>query len=154
MTASITAADVGLEVSDLDPRHPLVRMPAFLDDGTMELLTEVDDCGVIAATGTAHGTPVVVFCTDPTVQGGAMGIGGCQAILVAYRRALADGVPVVGLWHSGGARLREGVASLHAVGEVFAIMTHVSGVIPQISVVLNNSFGFGGHNVALVFRSA
>ena len=39
------------------------------------------------------------------------------------RRALVDGAPIVGLWHSGGARLREGVVSLHAVGEVFAIMT-------------------------------
>ena len=106
MTAVVAAG--GIEVSDLDPRHPLVRIPAFLDDGTMELITEVDDSGVIAAIGTAHGTRVVVFCTDPTVQGGAMGIEGCLAILVAYRRAQAEGIPVVGLWHSGGARLREG----------------------------------------------
>ena len=35
---------------------------------------------------------------------------GCKVILAAYERALADGCPVVGLWHSGGARLREGVA--------------------------------------------
>ena len=124
-------------------------MPAFLDDGTMELITDVDDCGVIAATGTVHGTPVVVFCTDPTVQGGAMGISGCKAILVAYRRALADGVPVVGLWHSGGARLREGVESLHAVGEVFAIMTRVSGRIPQISVVLGPAAGGAAYGPAL-----
>jgi len=147
MTA--VAAAAGIEVSDLDPRHPLVRIPAFLDDGTMQLITEVNDSGVIAATGTAHGTPVVVFCTDPTVQGGAMGIEGCEAILVAYRLARADGVPVVGLWHSGGARLREGVASLHAVGEVFAIMTHVSGVIPQISVVLGPAAGGAAYGPAL-----
>ena len=78
-----------------------------------------------------------------------MGIGGCKAILVAYRRALADGVPVVGLWHSGGARLREGVESLHAVGEVFAIMTRVSGKIPQISVVLGPAAGGAAYGPAL-----
>ena len=142
-------ANTDIEVVELDPRHPLVRMPAFLDEGSMELITEVDDCGVIAATGTALGTPVVVFCTDPTVQGGAMGIGGCKAILVAYQRAAADGVPVVGLWHSGGARLREGVESLHAVGEVFAIMTRVSGKIPQISVVLGPAAGCAAYGPAL-----
>ncbi len=142
-------ANTDIEVVELDPRHPLVRMPAFLDEGSMELITEVDDCGVIAATGTALGTPVVVFCTDPTVQGGAMGIGGCKAILVAYQRAAADGVPVVGLWHSGGARLREGVESLHAVGEVFAIMTRVSGKIPQISVVLGPAAGGAAYGPAL-----
>jgi acetyl-CoA/propionyl-CoA carboxylase carboxyl transferase subunit len=147
MTA--TLPDAGVEVAELDPRHPLVRMPAFLDDGTMELITDVDDCGVIAATGTALGQRVVVFCTDPTVQGGAMGINGCKAIMVAYRRALADGVPVVGLWHSGGARLREGVESLHAVGEVFAIMTRVSGRIPQVSVVLGPAAGGAAYGPAL-----
>jgi acetyl-CoA/propionyl-CoA carboxylase carboxyl transferase subunit len=147
MTATLPTD--GVEVVDLDPRHPLVRLPAFLDDETMTLVSEVDDCGVIAATGTAHGVPVVVFCTDPTVQGGAMGIGGCDVIYAAYERALADGVPIVGLWHSGGARLREGVASLHAVGRVFAIMTRASGRVPQISVVLGPAAGGAAYGPAL-----
>ncbi len=147
MTAVIPAPEVA--VTHVDPRHPLARIPAFLDDGTMTLITDVDDSGVIAATGTALGAPVVVFCTDPTVQGGAMGIEGCAAILTAYQRALADGVPVVGLWHSGGARLREGVASLHAVGEVFAIMTRASGRVPQISVVLGPAAGGAAYGPAL-----
>jgi len=43
---------------------------------------------------------------------------------------------VIGLYHSGGARLAEGVLSLHAVGQVFAIMTRASGRIPQLSLVL------------------
>ena len=59
-----------------------------------------------------------------------MGEAGCKVILVAYERALADGVPVIGLWHSGGARLREGVVSLHAVGLVFASMTRASAPLP------------------------
>ena len=147
MTAVVKDSDI--EVVDLDPRHPLVRMPAFLDEGTMELISDVDDCGVIAATGTALGTPVVVFCTDPTVQGGAMGIQGCKVIVRAYERAAADGVPIVGLWHSGGARLREGVESLQAVGLVFAIMTRVSGRIPQISVVLGPAAGGAAYGPAL-----
>ncbi|MGE3812064.1 MAG: acyl-CoA carboxylase subunit beta [Candidatus Nanopelagicales bacterium] len=148
MTATASPA-TDIAVADLDPRHPLVRLEAFLDDGTMELVSAVDDCGVIAAKGSAHGTPVVVFCTDPTVQGGAMGIGGCKVIVEAYERALADGVPVVGLWHSGGARLREGVESLQAVGLVFAIMTRVSGRIPQISVVLGPAAGGAAYGPAL-----
>jgi len=142
-------ADTGIEVADLDPRHPLVRLEAFLDDGTMQLVSAVDDCGVIAARGTAQGTPVVVFCTDPTVQGGAMGIGGCKVIVEAYELALAEGSPIVGLWHSGGARLREGVESLQAVGLVFAIMTRVSGKIPQVSVVLGPAAGGAAYGPAL-----
>jgi acetyl-CoA/propionyl-CoA carboxylase carboxyl transferase subunit len=78
-----------------------------------------------------------------------MGEAGCKVILVAYERALADGVPVVGLWHSGGARLREGVVSLHAVGEVFAIMTRASGRVPQISVVIGAAAGGAAYGPAL-----
>ena len=55
----------------------------------------------------------------------------------------------MGLWHSGGARLREGVESLHAVGLVFAIMTRVSGRIPQISVVLGPAAGGAAYGPAL-----
>ena len=95
------------------------------------------------------GTPAVVFCSDARTMGGAMGEAGCKVVLLAYERALADGVPVVGLWHSGGARLAEGVVSLHAVGEVFAIMTRASGKIPQISVVIGAAAGGAAYGPAL-----
>src|SRR6185312_10589966 len=67
----------------------------------------------------------------------------------AYERALADQAPVVGLWHSGGARLAEGVLSLHAVGEIFHAMTQASGKIPQISVVLGPAAGGAAYGPAL-----
>lgn len=132
-----------------DPRHPTKRLAFFFDDESMELLTEVDDSGFLAAIGLIKGTPVVAFASDPTIQGGAMGVDGCKVIVTAYERALADQVPVVGLWHSGGARLAEGVVSLHAVGEVFAIMTRASGVVPQISVVLGAAAGGAAYGPAL-----
>ena len=81
-------------------------------------------------------------------MGGAMGEVGCKVVVHAYERALADQAPVVGLWHSGGARLAEGVLSLHAVGEIFHAMTQASGKIPQISVVLGPAAGgaaYGPH---------
>ncbi len=140
------AADIGVEV---DPRDPALRLGTFFDDGSVELLTARDDSGMLAAVGTVRGTPAVAFASDATIQGGAMGEAGCLVVLAAYRRALTDGVPVVGLWHSGGARLREGVVSLHAVGEVFAIMTRASGTIPQISVVIGAAAGGAAYGPAL-----
>jgi len=116
---------------ELDPRSPRVRLTAFFDDGRFTAITPEDDRGVLAGVGRANGTHVVAFATDPTVQGGAMGSAGCRAIVTAYDRAFADSAPVVGLWHSGGARLREGVASLDAVGRVFAAMTRASGKVQK-----------------------
>ncbi len=132
-----------------DPRLPRKRLTTFYDDGTLELITPEDDSGFLAAAGTVKGTRVVTFCSDATIQGGAMGVAGCQVILTAYERALAEEAPVVGLWHSGGARLAEGVVSLHAVGEVFAIMTRASGVVPQISVVIGAAAGGAAYGPAL-----
>src|SRR5262249_39212438 len=46
-------------------------------------------------------------------------------------------------------RLAEGVASLHAVGTVFAAMTRASGRVPQISVVLGPAAGGAAYGPAL-----
>ena len=133
------------------PRDPRQRLAALFDPGTLEVLPADGDerSGVVAGAGLVHGSGVVAFASDPRVQGGAMGSGGCAAIVSAYAEAVTRGVPVVGLWHSGGARLAEGVASLHAVGTVFAAMTAASGRIPQISVVLGPAAGGAAYGPAL-----
>jgi acetyl-CoA/propionyl-CoA carboxylase carboxyl transferase subunit len=133
------------------PRDPVARLTALFDDGTLSLLTEtaIEGSGAVAATGLIDGSGAVAFASDPRVQGGAMGTDGCAVIVAAYDEAIERGVPIVGLWHSGGARLAEGVASLHGVGTVFAAMTVASGVIPQISVVLGPAAGGAAYGPAL-----
>ena len=133
------------------PRDPVARLAALFDTGTMSLLTPVaaDGAGAIAAVGLIDGSGAVAFASDPRVQGGAMGTEGCAVIVGAYDEAIARGVPVIGLWHSGGARLAEGVASLHGVGTVFAAMTAASGVVPQISVVIGPAAGGAAYGPAL-----
>jgi acetyl-CoA/propionyl-CoA carboxylase carboxyl transferase subunit len=130
-------------------RDPEVRLEALFDPGSVRLLTPHDKSGAVAATGTIDGMTAVAFASDPRVQGGALGSEGCAAIVTAYEEALVRGAPVLGLWHSGGARLREGAESLHAVGTVFAVMTRASGVIPQISVVLGAAAGGAAYGPAL-----
>ncbi len=146
----MTAAAVKVKLPrEEDPRHPEKRMAALFDAGSLELLTADDGSGMLAAKGTVDGATVIAFCSDATVMGGAMGEVGCKVVLVAYEEALRLGVPVIGLWHSGGARLAEGVLSLHAVGEIFHIMTRASGKIPQISVVLGPAAGGAAYGPAL-----
>lgn len=151
MTATPTAARVAKPAArEDDPRHPLARLGHLLDEGSLELLPSGGpDCGMVAATGTVGGARVVAFCSDATVMGGAMGVDGCAVVVAAYHRALTDRIPIIGLWHSGGARLAEGVASLHAVGRIFEVMTRASGVIPQISVVLGPAAGGAAYGPAL-----
>jgi acetyl-CoA/propionyl-CoA carboxylase carboxyl transferase subunit len=130
-------------------RDPRVRLEALFDPGSLSLLLPPDDSGVLTGTGTIDGMLAVAFASDPRVQGGATGSAGCAAIVGAYDHAIEAGAPIIGLWHCGGARLREGVESLHAVGTVFAAMTLASGKIPQISVVLGPAAGGAAYGPAL-----
>jgi acetyl-CoA/propionyl-CoA carboxylase carboxyl transferase subunit len=132
-----------------DPRDPVVRLTALLDEGSLRPITSDDKSGVLAAMGRVEGVPVVAFCSDARIQGGAMGSEGCEHIVHAYDVAVRERVPIIGIWHSGGARLAEGVESLHAVGRVFAAMTKASGVVPQISVVVGPAAGGAAYGPAL-----
>ena len=132
-----------------DPRNPNARLTALFDPDTLKLITEDDGSGMLAAHGRISGSPAVAFCSDATVMGGAMGVQGCKVVVEAYRRAMVDRVPIVGIWHSGGARLGDGVLSLHGVGEIFHAMTLASGKIPQISVVLGAAAGGAAYGPAL-----
>src|SRR5690606_38316454 len=125
------------------------RLEAFFDEGSLHLLTAEDGGAVLAGAGRIGGMPAVAFANDARIQGGAMGAAGCAAIEAGYAHALRERAPVVGLWHSGGARLAEGVESLHAVGRVFAVMTRASGVVPQVSVVLGPAAGGAAYGPAL-----
>ena len=121
------------------------RLELVLDACT--IVEEVS--GVVVAEGLVDGVPTLAFATDPTIQGGALGMEGCAAIARTTHEAVRRGCPVVGVWHSGGARLREGVAGLDAVARVFAAQTAASGKVPQVSVVLGPAAGGAAYGPAL-----
>ncbi|HEY3502563.1 MAG TPA: carboxyl transferase domain-containing protein [Actinocatenispora sp.] len=135
--------------SATDPRDPAVRLGLLFDAGSWTYLTGPNDSGAVAARGAVDGDAVVAFCSDGRFKGGALGIDGCQVIADAIDLAVADRVPVVGLWHSGGARLQEGVQALDGIGRIFAAMVRASGRVPQISVVLGPAAGGAAYGPAL-----
>jgi acetyl-CoA/propionyl-CoA carboxylase carboxyl transferase subunit len=132
-----------------DPRDPQLRLEHLFDAGSLTVLHRRDSSGVLAARGLVGGAPTIAYATDALKMGGAMGTDGCVHIVDAIELALAEEVPIIGLWHSGGARLAEGVGALHAVGLVFAAMIEASGRIPQISVVLGPAAGGAAYGPAL-----
>ncbi|MFS8479009.1 MAG: carboxyl transferase domain-containing protein [Micromonosporaceae bacterium] len=138
-----------VDESTVDHRDPEVRLRALFDSGSLRLIAPRDTSGVMYARGEIDGTPAVAFATDGTLMGGAMGIDGCRHIVDAIDTAVRERVPVIGLWHSGGARLPEGVVALDGVGQVFAAMVRASGRVPQISVVLGPAAGGAAYGPAL-----
>jgi acetyl-CoA/propionyl-CoA carboxylase carboxyl transferase subunit len=134
---------------EIDPRDPELRLGKVFDEGSLELLRPRDKSGVVAARGLVDGAPAVAFCTDATIMGGAMGAEGCRHIVDAIDAGVRERIPVLGLWHSGGARLADGVEALHAIGLVFQAMIRASGRVPQISVVLGPAAGGAAYGPAL-----
>jgi acetyl-CoA/propionyl-CoA carboxylase carboxyl transferase subunit len=138
-----------MTTGQIDPRDPEVRINRLLDQNTAELITPRDSSGMIAATGLIKGNKVVVFASDATIKSGALGVAGAEVIVKAYKEAMAAQLPIIGIWHSGGARLSDGVSSLNAFGEVFQSMILASGRIPQLSLVLGPTAGGGAYGPAL-----
>lgn len=149
MTALATPTTSPSEEPGIDPRDPELRLSALFDEDTMVPLRPRDTSGMFTARGRIDGAKVVAYCTDGTTMGGAMGSGGCRHVVEAIDTAVRERCPVLGLWHSGGARLAEGVEALDAVGQVFAAMVRASGRVPQISVVLGPAAGGAAYGPAL-----
>jgi len=126
------------------------RLTALFDEGSLQYVaSQVDGIGAVSATGKINGRTVVAFANDPSFQGGALGAAEGAVIVDAYAIAMKEQCPIVGIWHSGGARLQEGIGALKPFGDIFHVMTQASGKIPQVSVVLGPAAGGGAYGPAL-----
>ncbi len=105
--------------------------------------------GVITGTGTIYGHPVAIFAQDFTVAGGSLGLMHARKITKIMDLAMKNGIPLIGINDSGGARIQEGVNALAGYGEIFYRNTLASGVIPQISVILGPCAGGAVYSPAL-----
>ncbi len=99
--------------------------------------------GVVTGYGTVDGRDVCVFSQDVTVFGGSLGEVYGEKIVKVLDFALKTGRPVVGINEGGGARIQEGVVSLGLYAEIFKRNVHLSGVVPQISLIMGAAAG--GH---------
>lgn len=97
--------------------------------------------GVITGFGYVEGSPAYAFAQDQKADGGAVGRVHAAKIKKLYELAGKTGAPVVAIYDSQGARLNEGLDMLAGYGELLALSNNLSGVVPQISVVLGTCAG-------------
>jgi acetyl-CoA/propionyl-CoA carboxylase carboxyl transferase subunit len=137
------------QAGQADFRAPGVRLSRLLDAGSVSPLHDNHDSDVHTVRGRIGGARVVAYCTDATRKGGSLGAVAARRIVAAIDTAVHERCPVIGLWHSGGAKLAEGALSMDGVGQMFAAMTRASGRVPQISVVLGPAAGAAAYGPAL-----
>lgn len=113
------------------------RVEALLDAGSFVELDVLNaDAGVITGYGTIEASPVYVYAQDFTVGGGAVGEKHARKVLKVMEMAEKTGSPIVAMLDSAGAKLDEGVAALDAYARIAAKATALSGVVPQVALVM------------------
>ncbi len=105
--------------------------------------------GVIAGIGKINGVTVAIFAQDFTVFGGSLSRANANKIIKVMDMAESIGCPIIGLNDSGGARIQEGVESLAGYADIFLRNVRLSGVVPQISLILGPCAGGAVYSPAL-----
>ena len=105
--------------------------------------------GVVTGYGTIYGRLVYVYSQDFTVLGGSLAEAHAEKICKIMELAMKNGVPIIGLNDSGGARIQEGVVSLGGYADIFYNNTKASGVVPQLSAIMGPCAGGAVYSPAL-----
>ena len=115
--------------------------------GMADKLIEGD--GVVTGTIRINGRKFCVYSQDFTAFGGSLGEVHAQKICKIMDIAAKIRVPIIGINDSGGARIQEGVDSLGGYGEIFQRNVNLSGVVPQISIIMGPCAGGAVYSPAL-----
>jgi propionyl-CoA carboxylase beta chain len=105
--------------------------------------------GVITGHGTIDGREVMVYAQDFTVFGGSLSETYALKICKVMDVAVKNGLPIIGLNDSGGARIQEGVVSLGGYAEIFLRNTLASGVVPQLTAIMGPCAGGAVYSPAI-----
>ncbi|NCU16754.1 acyl-CoA carboxylase subunit beta [Pallidibacillus pasinlerensis] len=125
-----------------------VELNPFIEHRSPDLGKGPGD-GVVTGFAKINGRPIYLFSQDFTVFGGALGEMHAKKIANIMDLAAKNGVPIIGLNDSGGARIQEGVVSLDGYGHVFYRNSIYSGVVPQISVIMGPCAGGAVYSPAI-----
>jgi len=105
--------------------------------------------GVVTGVGKINGRDVCVFSQDFTIHGGSLSEAYAKKIVKIMDIALKNGIPIIGINDSGGARIQEGVLSLAGYADIFLRNTLASGVVPQISAIVGPCAGGAVYSPAI-----
>ncbi|MEG0693656.1 MAG: carboxyl transferase domain-containing protein, partial [Oscillospiraceae bacterium] len=105
------------------------------------LMADENTAGVVSGYGLIEGGVVYAYSQDVTVDSGAVSSKHAKKIRKVYELAAKTGCPVISIFDSNGAKLSEGNAMLDAYSKMLMWSNNLSGVVPQIAVVLGTCAG-------------
>lgn len=132
--------------SAVESSKAYARLIALFDEGSMTefdplSVSEGKPAEVVAAFGLVNGINTCAFAQNSAVAGGAISKASAAKIARVFDYALKVGAPIVGIYDSTGARLKQGNEMLSAIGDLLNRSNNLSGVVPQIAVVAGPCIG-------------
>lgn len=128
------------------------RILKLLDEGSfIEIggLVSKDGAGVLTGYGTVNGRLVYVSSQDYALNGGVISNTSCSKILNIMNMASKVGAPVIQILDSAGAVVSQGLNILKNYGKIIRKNAELSGVIPQISLILGPCEGISALTAAM-----
>ncbi len=114
---------------------------SFVEVGMLAGTSKDELSAVIAGYGTVGDRLVYLYAQDFTVKGGAVSKRAAEKIVRVMELAAKTGSPIVSLCDSAGARIDQGICSMDAYAQVMCQAARLSGVVPQIALVLGPCAG-------------
>jgi methylmalonyl-CoA decarboxylase subunit alpha len=123
---------------------------SFTEDGAFAnvLADGLPADGVITGTATIDGRPVALMANDSTVKAGSWGARTVEKIIRIIEKAYADGIPMIYLVDSAGARITDQVQMFpgrRGAGKIFHTQIRASGSIPQVCALFGPSAAGGAY---------
>lgn len=131
----------------IDATNPArARLLSLFDEGSFVeldafLKADGNEAGVVAGYGLVEGGVVYAYSQDVQSDSGAVSKAHAKKVKKVYELAAKTGCPVVSIYDSKGAKLSEGNGMLAAYSKMLERANNLSGVVPQIAVVLGTCGG-------------
>lgn len=136
------------EEKKLEGQHRLKKLGAreridvLLDeDSFIEIGAFIKESCVITGYGTIDGKLVYVYSQDYTKNGALINSNSAEKIVDIIELALKMGAPIIQILDSAGVVIEEGLEILKKYSKINNIIAKISGVIPQISLILGPCLG-------------
>ena len=128
----------------------LVDEGSFVEDGMFAnaLAGDLPADGVVTGQARVDGRPVCLMANDSTVKAGSWGARTVEKIIRIIERAYAQGVPMIYLVDSAGARITDQVQLFpgrRGAGKIFWNQVRASGSIPQVCALFGPSAAGGAY---------
>ena len=120
-----------------------IEIDAFVKSRESFSTDSAKECAesVVSGYGTVCGRLVYAYAQDYTVSKGALTKAHIEKICKIMDMALKMGAPVVSILDSQGAKIESGLDVLSSIGEMLKKASVISGVVPQISMILGTCAG-------------